>query len=187
MPNPRLASRYAKSLLDLAVQQNSLDTTLQDMQLLDRVCQTSHDFTNMLRSPIIHADKKHQIMTAIFGNSIHPVSLAFVTLLVNKGRESNLPEIAHAFIQQYNVMHNIKSVKLTTAVVIDENVKKSIMEKVMKGLANDSVQLKTEVDPSLIGGFVLEMEDKLFDASISKHLHDFKTAVLDNSYISQLR
>jgi F-type H+-transporting ATPase subunit delta len=187
MPNPRLASRYAKSLLDLAVEQNSLDATLQDMQLLDRICQHSHDFTSMLRSPIIHTDKKHHIIDAVLGSNIHTLTRTFMALLVNKGRESNLPEIAQAFIEQYNAMKNIKSVKLTTAVAIDEKVKESIMAKVMKNLSNDSIQLKTEVNPSLIGGFVLEMEDKLFDASISKHLHDFKNAVQDNSYISQLR
>ncbi len=187
MPNPRLAARYAKSLLDLVVEQNSLDTTLADMQLLDRICRTSLDFTNMLRSPIIHADKKHQIMTAVLGKSIHEISLAFMTLLVNKGRESNLPEIASAFIQQYNVMKLIKTVKLTTAVAVDENVKTNILNKVLGGMPNNTVELETVVDETLIGGFVLEMEDKLFDASVRKNLHDFKNAVLDNSYMSQLR
>jgi F-type H+-transporting ATPase subunit delta len=187
MQNPRLASRYAKSLLDLTVEQNSLDSTLKDMQTIDRVCKTSHDFTNMLRSPIINADKKHSIITAIFGNSISALSNAFVSLLINKGRESNLPEIAEAFVSQYNVMKNIKTVKLTTAVAVDDKVKNNILEKVLSGMPNNAVELETVVDEKLIGGFVLEMEDKLFDASVRKNLLEFRTAVLDNSYISQLR
>lgn len=187
MPNPRLAARYAKSLLDLVVEKNNLDVTLADMQLLDRICRSSADFTNMLRSPIIHADKKHQVMTAVLGKHIHTITGEFVKLLVNKGRESNLPEIAQAFISQYNAMKNIKTVKLTTAVAVDEKVKNNILEKVLGGLPNNTVELETAVDEKLIGGFVLEMEDRLFDASVRKNLHDFKTAVQDNSYMSALR
>ena len=61
MQNPRLAARYAKSLLDLAVEQNQLETTLADMQLLENICRQSREFTVMLRSPVIQADKKHAI------------------------------------------------------------------------------------------------------------------------------
>src|SRR6185437_14500149 len=184
MQNPRLASRYAKSLLDLAIEQKSVEPTLTDMQLLDSICRRSHDFESMLRSPIIKADKKLHVINAILNGSIHTLTQAFVTLLVNKGREASLPEIAHSFITQYKEMKNIKTVRLTTAVPVNDNVKNSILSKVAANLANDSIDLKTEVDPSLLGGFVLEMEDRLFDASVRRDLNDIKAQFLDNSYIS---
>ena len=187
MQNPRLASRYAKSLLDLTVHNNSLETTLQDMQLIAAVCRQNHDFISMLRSPIIHSDKKHHIMDAIFGTRIHKTTSVFINLLINKGRESNLPEIADAFIGQYNVMKNIKTVKLTTAVAVDDAMKAKILSKINAGMPANTVEMQTLVDEDLIGGFILEMEDKLFDASVRKHLNDFKTAVADNSYVSTLR
>ncbi|HXS36484.1 MAG TPA: ATP synthase F1 subunit delta [Flavipsychrobacter sp.] len=187
MQNPRLASRYAKSLLDLAIEQNSVESTLKDMQLLDSICSHSRDFDGMLRSPIIKADKKQHVISAILSGRIHTVTQAFITLLVNKGREANLPEIAHSFISQYKEMKNIKTVTLTTAIPVNDNVKKSILSKVAANLVNDSIDLKTEVDPDLLGGFVLEMEDKLFDASVRRDLKDIKAQFLDNSYVSNLR
>src|SRR5690606_18993692 len=122
MQNPRLAARYAKSLIDLAVEKNSLEDTLADIKYLDSICRNSIEFTNMLRSPVIKADKKLEIITAVVGDSLKPLAQAFIKLLVNKGRESNLPEVAAAFVQQYKQMKNIKTVKLTTAAPVDDNL-----------------------------------------------------------------
>jgi F-type H+-transporting ATPase subunit delta len=185
MPNPRLASRYAKSLLDLAVEQKQLDATLKDIELLHSISKQSRDFTNMLRSPIIKADKKHTIINAVIGDNISALSKAFINLLVTKGREANLPEIAEAFISQYKVLNNIKTVKLTTATPVSDAVKQAIHNKVLASMpANVKVELKEEVNPELIGGFVLQMDDKLFDASIRRDLNDVKAQFLKNMYIS---
>jgi F-type H+-transporting ATPase subunit delta len=186
MQNPRLASRYAKSLLDLAIEQNALDSTLQDVQLMENVCRASRDFVNMLNSPIIKAGKKQQIIDAVIGNQLSPLTKAFATLLVNKGREGNLPEIVTAFIRQYKELKKIKTVKLTTASPINDTVKNAILNKLLGSMPDQSVDLKTEVNPDLIGGFVLQMEDKLFDASVRRDLNDIKAQFLDNSYVSRL-
>jgi len=187
MQNPRLASRYAKSLIDIAQEQNNLDATLNDVKLLDAISKESRDFTNMLRSPIIKADKKQDILNAVMGNRLSPLTNAFIKLLVTKGRETNLPEIANAFIQQYKELKNIKTVKLTTATPMSDNVKNAILDKITLSLANSAVELKEAIDPSLIGGFVLEMDDKLFDASIRRDLNDVKSQFMKNIYVSDIR
>src|SRR5436309_718775 len=103
MQNPRLASRYAKSLLDLAVEQNSLDVLLKDMQTVSRICNISRDFVLMLRSPVISADKKLSVVNEVLKSSnVSALTDTFIKLLVSKGREANIPEIADAFIAQYN-------------------------------------------------------------------------------------
>jgi len=187
MQNPRLASRYAKSLLDLAVEQHSLDDTLKDVQLLDSICRGSRDFENMLRSPVIKADKKQQIISAVLGAGIGALTQAFVTLLVNKGREAYLPEIAAAFISQYKELKRIRTVRLTTAVPVSDSVREAIRARVAAGMPDNTVELTAGVNPDLIGGFVLEMEDRLFDASIRKELNDIKSQFLKNTYVSELR
>jgi len=187
MPNPRLASRYAKSLIDLAVEKNSLEDTLADIKYLDSICRNSGEFTNMLRSPIIKADKKLEIITAVVGDSLKPLAHAFIKLLVNKGREENLPEIAHEFVQQYKQMKNIRSVKLTTAGPVSDELKKAIREKIDASLPGATIELTEEINPELIGGFVLLMDDKLFDASIRRDLNDVKAQFKKNIYIPELR
>jgi F-type H+-transporting ATPase subunit delta len=186
MQNPRLAARYAKSLLDLAIEQNQLEATLTDVQLLSDVCKQSREFCVMLRSPVINADKKQVIVDAVIGHRLSPLTKAFVTLLVTKGRESSLPEIADAFMQQYKTMKNIRTVKLTTAVPVNDLVKQAIKTKVMGSLSSSTVELEEAVDPDLIGGFVLEMDDKLFDASVRRDLNDVRKQFLKNIYVSQI-
>src|ERR1043166_8453777 len=121
MLNPRLATRYAKSLLDIAVERNSLDTVLKDMQLLNAICGKSQEFTVMLRSPVINGDKKISVISEVLkGKGVSELTNAFIKLLVAKGRESVLPEIGGAFITQYNTLKNIRIVKLTTAGVLGD-------------------------------------------------------------------
>lgn len=187
MQNPRLASRYAKSLLDLAKEQNVVEVTLKDVQFLDAVSRQSRDFVNMLRSPIINADKKHKILSEVIGNQLHTLTQAFMTLLVNKGREANLPEIAEAFIAQYKEMKNIKTVKLTSAVPFNDDLKTAIRNKVQNSMPGALIELQEEVNPELIGGFVLQVGDKLVDASIRRDLNDVRAQFLKNIYVSELR
>lgn len=186
MQNPRLASRYAKSLLDLAVEQNKLDTTLADMKLLEAICQQNREFAAMLRSPVIKGDKKQAILNAVLTGKMSELTNAFITLLVNKGREGNLQEIAGEFTTQYNNLKNIRTVKLTTAAPVSDVVKDSIKAKVAASLNSSAVEMKTAVNPDLIGGFVLEVEDKMFDASIRRDLNDIKAQFLDNIYVSKI-
>lgn len=187
MQNPRLAGRYAKSLLDIAVEQNQVDTTLMDVKLLDKVSTESHEFANLLKSPIIHSDKKQRIIEAVLGDKLAPLTKAFVTLLVSKGRESNLPEIAKAFIGLYKEMKGIKTLMLTTAVPASDALKQKIVQRATASLNNAQIELIETVNPEILGGFVLEMDDKLFDASIRRDLNDVKSQFLSNIYVSQLR
>jgi F-type H+-transporting ATPase subunit delta len=174
MQNPRLAARYAKSLIDLAVEQNSLDVALTDIKALHAACRDSRAFLLMLRNPIIPADKKQAIINAIFDGKLHTILKTFVELLIRKGREDCLLEICRSFMEQYNTLKKIKIVKLTTAVPIDEATQTAIMQKLTQTLAGYQVAVKTMVDHSIIGGFVLEADDKLIDASIRRDLNDIK-------------
>lgn len=187
MQNPRLASRYAKSLLDLAIEKNSLEETLSDMQLLDSICSQSHDFELMLRSPVIPGQKKLVVINAVIANNMKDLTKAFVTLLVNKGREANLPEIATSFIEQYKQLKNIRVVNVITATPMNESMKAAITSKVGGFLSSgSSIEMNTYVDEDLIGGFVLEVEGQLFDASVKTKLNQIKANIVDNSYVSKM-
>ena len=186
MQNPRLAARYAKSLLDLAVEQNSIESTLLDMQLLEGVCKASNEFCTMLRSPVIQADKKEAVVSAVLGDKITPLTKSFVHLLVTKVRESALPEIAAAFISQYNIMKKIRTVRLTTATPVDDTVKETIRTKVAANMPDHTIDLQTAVNADLIGGFMLEMDNNLIDASVRRDLADIRKQFLDKSYVPMI-
>ncbi|MVT07583.1 ATP synthase F1 subunit delta [Chitinophaga tropicalis] len=186
MQNPRLASRYAKSLVDLSSEKGQLEAVQADMLFVQQLSKTNPDVVALLKSPIIKPEKKQQILAAILEGRVNALTAAFVKLLVSKGRESNLPEIAVEFLKQYNVIKNITKVKITTAVPMDAATLEVIKKKVQAGSAKQ-VELETAVNAELIGGFVLETEDKLFDASILRDLKDIRKQFTENIFVPAIR
>ena len=187
MPNPRLAARYAKSLIDLANEKNQVEPVYKDMLFLQTVCRESRDFLVLLRSPVVKADKKGAIVEAVTNGKISELTTAFNRLLINKGREAYLPEIITSFIDQYKQQKGIHTVKLTTAVPVTEEVKQQIIGQVQKQSNMNNIDLKTIVNEEIIGGFVLEIGDQLVDASIAYDLNKIKSQFMNNDFIYKIR
>ena len=187
MPNPRLAARYAKSLIDLANEKNQVEPVYNDMLFLQALCKESRDFLNLLRSPVVKADKKTAIVDAVTKGKIGELTAAFSRLLINKGRESNLPEVIVSFIDQYKQQKGIHTIKLTTAVPVTEDVKKQIIGAVQKQTNLSNIELKATVNEDIIGGFVLEIGDTLVDASIAYDLNKIKAQFMNNDFIYKIR
>ena len=187
MQNPRLAQRYAKSLIDLVAEMDQLDPVHDDIMLLDAICTQSREFVLMLKSPIISTDKKNKIIDAVTENKISKITRTFIKLLCSKNRESLLPEIISSCIEQYNKIKGIHKATLTTAFPVTEEIKDTFIQKIKSGYAIKNIELETKVNENLIGGFVLEMEGKRIDASILRDLKDVKKQFANNDYIHKLR
>ena len=187
MHNPRLAGRYAKSLLDLSVEKGQLEVVYTDMRLIQAICHSSAEFTALLKSPIIHSDKKEAIINSILSGKVSEITTLFIQLLLRKTRESNLPEIAASLIDQYNSLKGIHRVKVTTASPISEEMKQVFINKVKSVTSVQHIELETAVQEKLIGGFTLEMDGNLVDASILRDLNDVKRQFKSNEYIHQIR
>ena len=166
-----VARRYAKSLVDLAEEQKKLDTIVSDARTLLGALE-SRDLVLMLKSPIIKSDKKMAALKQIFKGKIDDLTLNFMQIITRKGREEYLPEIAGEIMARYNEMNNISTATLTTAVKVDTAVVEAIKSKLQSG--QNTVEISTEVDPNIIGGYVLEMGDKLYDASVQKQLKELR-------------
>lgn len=187
MLNPRLAARYAKSLIDLANEKELLETVYNDMLFLQALCKESREFLALLRSPVVKADKKVAIVAAVTKGKISELTNAFNRLLITKGRESVLPEISTAFVDQYKQQKGIHTITLTTAVTVSEDVKKQIISQVQSQSNMNNIDLKTSVNEEIIGGFVLEIGDQLVDASILYDLNKIKSQFLNNDFIYKIR
>lgn len=187
MPNPRLATRYAKSLIDLAIEKGQLEKVYADMQWLHGVTKSNRDFVSLLRSPIIKADAKKKILEAVTKGNVSEMTAAFNNLLITKGRESNLPEIAAAVITSYKEHKNIHTIKLTTASPVSESVKTAIVNQVKKSAGIENVELEEKIDAEIIGGFVLQVGDKLVDASIAYDLKAIAKQFENNDFIYKIR
>jgi len=187
MMHPRLSGRYAKSLIDLSTEKGELENVYKDMLFLQAICKSNRDFVNLLKSPIIKADKKGQILDAVTKGKVSELTAKFNRLLVNKGRESDLPEIVNAFITMYNDIKGIHKIKLTTADPVSEELKQSILGKIKTDTSIEHIELESVVDSDIIGGFILEYDNNMVDASISRDLKEIKKQFTENIYVQQIR
>lgn len=184
MQNPRLAARYAKSLIDLAQEQNKLEEIYGDIVTISNACAASAELRTLLKSPVIKPDAKEKILTSVFSGKVNAMTQGFITLLVRKGRESLLHDMTNAVIEQYKQIKKIFTVKLTTATAIGADVEQYLLAKIKQSSPDmQNIELQTAVDPSLIGGFKLESNNTLVDASILRDLRDVKRQFLNNDYI----
>ena len=182
----RIASRYAKSLVDLASETNKLDRIKQDVDTFNSATD-NREFFLMLKSPIINADKKWSICKAIFEKSFDELTINFFQILIRKGREQYLPEIMNEFMVQYKLINKITTVNLTTANKLSDATVEAIKAKLTSaGVAESNIDLNLVVDPEVIGGFKVETNDKLYDATIANKLDNLRKEFKGNLYVSQV-
>jgi len=182
----RIANRYAKSLLGLAVERKQVERIKEDFDAFAETMK-NRDFYLMLKSPIIKSDKKQKIFQALFGDKFDELTMAFLKILLVKNREMYLPEITKEFIVQYRAFKHISSVYITTPEPISDEVVESIRKKLLAdGIVDGHLEMITKIDPSLVGGLILEFSDKIYDASASRKLEAFRKTFRDNLYISKI-
>lgn len=170
MSSYRISSRYAKSLIDLAIEQGKLDRVLEDMTYFAEAAKV-RDLALLLKSPIVKSDKKEKVLEAVFGNRIDALTRSFIQIILRKGRESGLAEIAQEYITQYREIKGISIVEIVSAQALSEETLQAIRKKLIEmKLTRNTVEFKATVDPGLIGGFVISFEDKLYDASVRHQL-----------------
>jgi len=187
MEGTRVASRYAKSFLDLAIEQGALEKAYADMKYIAEISKTNHEFVVFLKSPIVKPDKKQAVLKAILDGNIDKFTSAYVRMITDKKREMYLPLIAEEFINQYNAKKQILKAVVTTANGIDDSIRKQVMELVKgTGQGNNEVVLEEKINKDLIGGFIIRVGDKQIDASIARKLNNLKRGFKENPFVKEL-
>jgi len=184
MRGVKIARRYAKSLIDLANEQNLLQETKNDMDLFLNTCQSSKEFSLLLKSPVVKSDKKEKIIDSIFASKINKTSLLFIKLLIQKRREIMAEAIASQFIQLYKTTRGIKTATVTTATQLNKEQQFALKEKIQH-LIGSNVELEEKIDASLIGGFVIRVDDNEINSSIISSLNKLKQEFDTNPYIKE--
>nr|WKN37683.1 ATP synthase F1 subunit delta [Tunicatimonas sp. TK19036] len=181
MTDVRVASRYAKSLIELAIEKNALEDIYKDMQLFSETCQSNRDFLLMLKNPIINHNKKKAILYKIFQGRVNEASLAIFDIITRKNREAILPSIAEEFISQYRQYNGIDKVVVTSSVPLTSELRQKLISNI-KERTGKKVDLTEKVDPNLIGGFVLQIGDRMMDNSVKSKLKALEYEFTDETY-----
>ncbi|MCR5817987.1 MAG: F0F1 ATP synthase subunit delta [Prevotella sp.] len=166
-----ISVRYARALLKSATDTNIEDTVYANMQLLAKSYIEVPALRHTIDNPMLAKEKKLMLLeTAVGGDSASPLTKAFIALVLKEDRENMIQFMANSYITLYRKQKNVIRGKLTTAVAVapeTEQKMRHMVESRTKGI----VEFETEVDPEIIGGFVLEYDTYRMDASVKSKLN----------------
>ena len=170
MKGTRAALRYAKATLNLAKEKGIANQVNSDMILIDKTINENTDLLNMLKSPIIKSAVKKTALTEIFGKKTNAITLGLINLLIENRRLQLLPLVAKEYIVIYDYLKGVEKAQVTSAVPLTKELEVKILKKIEE-FSNKDITLENIIDPSIIGGFILRVGDKQYDASISNQLN----------------
>lgn len=187
MRNTRVAKRYSKALMDMAVETNQVEAVKNDVDTIRKA--VTGELNQILMSPVIKHDKKVSIFKAIFSGKVTPLTESFFNLLFAKGREVGMVDILDAFDASYRELKGIEIIELTTAVPVSEEVKNIVKHNFQQldRCKGKTLEVRESVDENILGGFVVQLGDQLYDASIRHDLHLIKKQFVENMYIQKIR
>ena len=182
MSEVRIAKRYAKSLIELAIEQGKLEEVHHDMVNFAQICNANRKFVLMLKNPIINHAKKLAVFNKIFEGKFDETSMKIFVIIAKKHREAVLPAIAREFHNQYNIHKGIQSATLTTAVPLDDGLRKEF-QSLLSEITDKTIDLEEVVDESVIGGFKLMVGDRQVDDTIKSKLDALSLKFKEQVYI----
>lgn len=169
----RAAIRYAKALLQNANETNTEAVVFGDMQSVYKTIEDSRELQSVLLSPVIKANDKKEALLKIF-SSQSEATHSLIKVLVDNKRTPILSKVAQSYVDIYNEDQGVKVATVVTAVALSSEMEAKIMAKVKELTGSEKVTLKSEIDPDIIGGFILRVGDIQYNASIANQLGNLK-------------
>ena len=176
----KAAKRYAKALFELAEDQQKIDEVHADLQAVYSAIQNNEELKNLLTNPTLTNQNKAKIVNKIFSGKVSGLTGKLIHLLGEKGRLNLLPDIYKSFDALYKKKKGIVNASVITPVPLTGKLEKEIYDKVRELTGGKEIYLDKKVDPSLLGGFILQIDDLKYDASIKGKLARIKSKLVEN-------
>lgn len=165
MRQTKIAKRYAKGFMSFLDNHPNKDSILNEFSSFNKLLKESPELVNFLKSPVFDYKKKQNILSEIFKSNSKEFQ-SMLHLVVQQGREDSLMEIAESVEDFYNKEKGVKNAKIVSARELDQEQINRILDKARAHYGgNVTINYTTEIDPSLVAGFILRVDDMLYDAS----------------------
>ena len=172
MSGSRAAIRYAKAILEIADSKGVASEVSADMTLIATTIIGNSELTHFIQNPLIKTDTKKNVVLEVFA-SVNPVTQSLFHLLLENKRFEILAAIAVEYNNLFDVMNGVEVAKVTTAFPMDAALEAKVLAKIAT-FSDKKVTIENTVDASIIGGFILRIGDKQYNASVANRLHVLK-------------
>ena len=185
MKGTRAALRYAKATLNLAKEKGFAKEVNDDMILIQSTIEENHDLEVMLKSPVIKSGPKLAVLTQVFEKKINGITMGLLNLLIVNKRLPILNLVAKEYVVIYDFLKGVEVAQITSAVPLTKELEAEILRKIKESVGKE-ISMNNVIDPSIIGGFIIRIGDKLYDSSVSSRLNNLLSQFEDNHYISKI-
>ncbi|MEA5259416.1 ATP synthase F1 subunit delta [Arcicella aquatica] len=179
MSQQTVAFRYAKSLLGLAIEKNVEAQVYEDMKLFNQVCDENHQFYLLLKNPIVSHYHKLTILRKIFKGKVDDSTMSIFEIITQKNRESVLKLIAEDYLVQYELYKGIQKAYVTTATPLTA-AQKAEFQQIVATTTGKDVEIIEKIEEDLIGGYILQVNDRQIDTSVKAKLNELKMRFSNN-------
>ena len=173
MRDIRVAKPYARALYEAAIEQNALDVITVDVETFQELIEQSEELNQFINTPLLSPQFKSDTFQQLFSESMNPLMLNFLKLLALKQRERHLVTILDVFTAIVDEVAGRVVAKVTTVVPLTQNQEQQLIQQ-LSAYSGKQVRLETETDEEIQGGFVVQLGDTIFDASITTQLQRLK-------------
>lgn len=167
-----VSKTYGDALFELALEENKMDLFYEEALVILQVFEENSELLKLLNHPKIDKNEKVSVMEDIFKNRASEDMVGFLTVVAKKERQNDICSILDYFIAQVKEYKKIGVAKVTSAHVLDDAQKKDIEAKLLSTTPYETFEMTFDVDPSLIGGLVIRIGDRVLDSSIKNKLNE---------------
>lgn len=176
----RAAYRYALAVIGVAEEIQQLDAVNKDFEFIEQTIKGSHEFLMFLKSPVVNQEKKKTALNEILKGRVADLTIKFVMLLVSRGREGMLPEITRQFYKLRDERMGVLGVTAKTTVSFSPAQEKELIGQ-LEQATKKKIRLSFVIDPSLKGGFTVQHEDTVWDASVRHQLEVLRERFIEGT------
>jgi F-type H+-transporting ATPase subunit delta len=180
MSNYRVAYRYGTALLQSAEEEHLLEQTASDAKMIAETVRANRELRLLLASPIIVKQKKKRVLDELFEKRIGRVMLRFLNLLTEKDREGELLDILEQFLHLLDEKRGILRVEVASAVDLTETERDQLKRR-LESYTGKTLVPGFRRDPTLLGGFVVRLDDKVIDATLAHQLSLLREKFLEGT------
>ncbi|VAX24976.1 ATP synthase delta chain [hydrothermal vent metagenome] len=182
MSSYNVATRYANALMELASEKDILNQVADDMQIVFNGIASSKELRTILKSPVIRPEKKEAILNDIFKDKVGDETNSFIQFIVKKNREDIIYDILKRFKELYNIKINRVEAHIKSFVELTEAQKEQLQNS-LEEFTKKEVMPFYSIDESLIGGFVVKINDTVLDSSIKQQLDRLRKKLFEQNDI----
>lgn len=173
---PLVENRYAEALIKIGLDENLLDALQDDLKDVKELVAANDELRKALINPGISSGDKKSVVEKLF-KKLNPSTINFIKLLIDKGRITLLSDIIDQYVVLADKIRECLNIKVITSIDVTKEQLDKISEKFRKMYGSKQAKVEHVVDPSIIGGIIVRIGDKMVDGSVKGKLGNMSSVL----------